>query len=119
MALADFNGDGLVDVVEAQGEVPGQEDERIWFGTPVLAPDTAPPFVRVTVTGTTLLARVHDNRTPYAPHDWQSIVIRHDGAETPMTWYGENLFWADLPAGTTSVEVCATDAAGNGVRAAP
>ena len=119
MALADFNGDGLVDVVEAQGEVPGQEDERIWFGTPVLAPDTAPPFVRVTVTGTTLLARVHDNRTPYAPHDWQSIVIRHDGAETPMTWYGENLFWADLPAGTTSVEVCATDAAGNGVCAAP
>ena len=29
-----------------------------------------------------------------------------------MTWYGENLFWADVPADTRA-QVCATDAAGN------
>lgn len=31
----------------------------------------------------------------------------------PMTWYGENLFWADVPAGASGVEVCAIDIAGN------
>ena len=114
MALADFNGDGIIDVVDAQGEVPGHEDERVWFGNPdVLSPDTAPPIIRAAVVGSSVLARVHDNRTPYAPHDWQSIVLRHDGGEEPMTWYGENLFWADVLAGYTGMEVCATDAAGN------
>lgn len=31
MALADLNGDGIIDVVEAQGEVPGHEDERVYL----------------------------------------------------------------------------------------
>ena len=114
MALADFNGDGIIDVVEAQGEVPGQEDERVYFGNPdVLSPDTAPPIVRAAVVGSSVLARVHDNRTPYAPHDYQSIVLRFSGGETLMNWYGENLFWADLLADPSAVEVCATDIAGN------
>ena len=43
MALADFNGDGIIDVVDAQGEVPGHEDENVYLGTSVLKPDTAPP----------------------------------------------------------------------------
>jgi len=30
-----------------------------------------------------------------------------------MTWYGENLFRADLPAGAAGAEVCAMDAAAN------
>jgi hypothetical protein len=30
-----------------------------------------------------------------------------------MTWYGENLFRADLPPSATGVRVCATDRAGN------
>ena len=120
MALADLNGDGIIDVVDAQGEVPGQEDERVYFGNPdVLSPDTAPPIVRAAEFGTSVLARVHDNRTPYAPHDWLSIVLRHDGGEEPMTWYGENLFWAEILVGYTGLEVCATDIAGNEACAAP
>jgi len=47
------------------------------------------------------------------PHDWQSVTARWDGGETPMVWYGENLFRADLPADATDPEVCAVDAAGN------
>ncbi len=35
------------------------------------------------------------------------------GGESPMTWYGENLFRVSLPEGAAGVEVCATDAAGN------
>jgi len=120
MALADFNGDGIVDVVEAQGEVPGHEDERVYFGSPeVLSPDTAPPIIRAAVVGSSVLARVHDNRTPYAPHDWRSIIVRTSAGDVPMTWYGEHLFWADLPAGTSAIEVCATDAAGSEACAAP
>jgi hypothetical protein len=114
MALADLNGDGIIDVVEAQGEVPGHHDERVYFGNPdVLAPDTAPPIIRAAVVGSSVLARVHDNRAAYAPHDWRSIVVRSPAGDVPMTWYGENLFWADLPAGAADLAVCATDAAGN------
>lgn len=46
MALADLDGDRRIDVVESQGEVPGFEEERVYFGTEVLPPDTAPPVVR-------------------------------------------------------------------------
>ena len=114
MALADFNGDGIIDVVEAQGEVPGQEDERVYFGNPdVLAPDTAPPIIHHALVGTSVVARIHDNRSAYARHDWRAIVFRSSAGEVPMTWYGENLFWTDLPEGVTSFRICATDAAGN------
>ncbi len=113
LAVADLNGDGRFDVVEAQGEVSGHENEKVYFGTPVLKPDTAPPVVQAAVVGRELLARVHDNRTPNMPHDWRSVTARWDGGERSMIWYGENLFRADLPAGATSVEVCAIDAAGN------
>lgn len=98
---------GRLDVVEAQGEVSDHESEKVYLGTLVLKPDTAPPVVHVAVVGRTLLARVHDNRTPNAPHDWRSVAARWDGSGGPMTWYGENLFQADLPAGAKSVELCA------------
>lgn len=113
LAVADLNGDGRPDLVEAQGEVPGHEDERVYFGSDMLAPDSAPPIVRVQVDGSAVLARVHDNRTPNMPHDWQSVTARWNGGEAPMKWYGENLFRAELPAGAAGVEVCAMDAAGN------
>lgn len=113
MAVADLNGDGRPDVVEAQGEVPGHENERVYMGTDVLSADTAPPIIRMEVVGSVAVARVHDNRTPNMPHDWQSVVVRWDGGETPMMWYGENLFRAALPEGVTAAQVCATDAAGN------
>lgn len=113
MAAADLNGDGLLDVVESQGEAPGFESERVYVGTDVLAPDTANPVVRVGRDGPRVVARVHDNRTPYAAADWRSVVVRWNGGRTPLRWYGENLFRADVPREATAVEVCATDRAGN------
>ena len=41
------------------------------------------------------------------------MIVRWTGGETPMTWYGENLFRANVPADVAGFEVCATDAAGN------
>ncbi len=91
LAIADLNGDGRPDLVEAQGEVA--EDERIYLATEVLAPDTAAPIIRGEMgPRQTVLARVHDNLTPNTSLRWQSIVARWSGGEVPMTWYGEHLF---------------------------
>lgn len=125
MALADLNGDGRLDVVEGQGEVPGHEDERVYLATEVVAADTAAPHVASDLAGSaasgslSVRARVHDNTSPNMPHDWRVVVLRWTSggvaAEAPMTWYGEHLWRAtvDLPADATGIEVCATDAAGN------
>jgi hypothetical protein len=124
MAAADLDQDGRLDVVEAQGEVA--YDERVYLGTN-LAPDTAPPVITLVeqidaASGSPLQvrARVHDNKSPTMPHDWQSVSLRWTaGGEThdsPMTWYGEYLWRGmieDAPAGDLSYQVCATDAAGN------
>lgn len=112
-AVADLDGDARPDVVDAQGEVAGHEDERVWLGTQVLDPDTAAPVVVAARTGRTVLARVHDNRTPNMPHDWSSVTVRWSGGERDLTWYGENLFRATVPGAARDVEVCAVDGAGN------
>jgi len=120
-AVADLNGDDRPDMVESQGENPTATAEQVYLATDAVPPDTAPPIVTTDlgddVAGQiTVRARVHDNRTPNMPHDWQSVVVQWDGGEpVPMTWYGENLFWAavELPAGAANVQVCATDRAGN------
>jgi hypothetical protein len=100
--------------------VPGHESERVYLGSG-LPPDTAPPIisgVEASLPGG-VVARVHDNRTPNAPHDWREVVLRWTvgGAdeEAAMTWYGENLFRAavELPSDAGGLMVCATDAAGN------
>jgi hypothetical protein len=119
--VADLNGDGRPDMVESQGEVPGHEGERVYLATEAVPPDTAVPVIRaegfVGEAGSMLiLARVHDNRTPNMPHDWQTVEVRWDGADpVPMAWYGENLFRAAVspPAGATGLSICAVDAAGN------
>jgi hypothetical protein len=113
MAVADLNGDDRPDVVESQGEVPGHEDERVYLATDVVPADTAAPIIRWEFLGGSIVARVHDNRTPNSAHDWRSVIVRWTGGEAPMTWYGENLFRARVAADVDDVEVCATDAAGN------
>ena len=112
-AVADLDGDARPDVVDAQGEVEGHEDERVWLGTELLEPDTAAPVIRATTGGGKVRARVHDNRTPNMPHDWTSVTVRWSGGERDLVWYGENLFRAPVPGSARDVEVCATDAAGN------
>lgn len=121
MGLADLNGDGRLDVVESQGEVPGNTPERVYFATDVVPPDTAPPVIRTDLATnqngpTKVQARIHDNRSVNMPLDWQLIEVRW-GSESvaAMTWYGENLFRATIDLGSSpgQVQVCAVDAAGN------
>ena len=119
MALADLDRDGRIDVVESQGEVEGHEEERVYFGSEVLALDTAPPIVRAAIARRMVVARIHDNRTPYLAADWTSITVTWDGGREPLTWYGENLFYSVLPRGVQGVEVCAIDVSGNEACTAP
>jgi len=124
-AAADLNGDGRLDVVQSQGEVPGFWDERVFFGKHI-RPDVAPPIIalveKVTAGSKPVMvrARVHDNKSPTMPHDWKSVVLRWTARgktrEIPMKWYGEYLWRAtvDRPQGPgAEYQVCATDAAGN------
>lgn len=127
LALADLDGDGRMDAVQAQGEHPTAVQERIHFGRG-LAPDTAPPSItmvsvspaKAAGAGPTVRARVHDRKSPSLATEWKSVTVEwtHDGRDhaAPMRWYGEYLWRADLPASlppATRVKVCAADTAGN------
>ena len=123
LAVADFDGDGRLDIVESQGEVPGFESERIYLGSEI-APDTAPPSVTLGPVeagpaGLEIVARVHDRKSPSRSTDWRAVAVRWGPgagiADGSMTWFGEYLWRATVavPAGASSVTVCATDAAGN------
>lgn len=125
LLLADLNGDNRLDVVHAQGENPTAVEEKIFLGSG-LSPDTAAPFIgnvdQALSEGGALRvrARIHDRKSPTMPHDWQSVTLRwiESGTdrEVPMTWYGEYLWFAEIPGQSvdaTSPRVCAVDAAGN------
>lgn len=133
LAIADLNGDGRVDVVQGQGETRGAIDERVFFGKDI-RPDTAPPVITLVeaVESTApagpvqVRARIHDNKSPTMPHDWQSVVLRwtddDQTLERPMVWYGEYLWRATIdepPIDDFTFQVCATDAAGNEACSAP
>lgn len=122
--VADLNGDAKLDVVQCQGEAA--TPDKVYIGTGI-APDTAPPVVaRVEAiteasinSDVVIRARVHDNKSPTMPHDWTSVLLRVDGADTPMIWYGEYLWRGSIlsptPGSTVEYQVCAEDAAGNSV----
>lgn len=126
IAVADLNGDNRLDIVEAQGEVVWPE--KVYYGQNN-PPDTAPPIITLVSTSDqlpTVRARVHDNKSPTMPHDWQAVVVRQttgDGQiiETPMQWYGEYLWRVtlDYASADTMFEVCAVDTAGNEACAPP
>jgi hypothetical protein len=113
IALADLNRDGKLDIVMAQGEVDGFEDEKVFFAKN-LPVDTAGPVI--TLVGNTngvVRARVHDNKAPLRPFDFKEVALVVAGDRIPMTWYGEQLWRANAPAQQGEYEVCATDFAGN------
>jgi hypothetical protein len=130
LALADLNGDHKLDVIMAQGENPEGIDERVFLGTNI-QPDTAPPVITLVeqvapAAGQPIQvrARVHDNKSPTMPHDWQSVTLKWSSGdqtgEIPMEWYGEYLWRAVMEDGGPGTEdgkfsyqVCAVDAAGN------
>jgi hypothetical protein len=117
IAVADLNGDGKLDVVQAQGEHETAVEEKVFYGTG-LAPDTAPPVIDLVAHDSGIVrARVHDRKTPVMPHDFREIVVvwasNDRESTTPMMWYGGSLFRADLPEEAAEYRVCATDAQGN------
>jgi hypothetical protein len=116
IAVADLDGDGRPDVVQAQGEVAFPE--KVQLATAMIAVDTHPPVIDVEprpgLTGI-VHARVHDRTSPLRLVDLQSVELRANGQRVPMRWYGEYLWAAQLPAGATTYEVCASDRRGNSV----
>jgi hypothetical protein len=115
IAVADLDGDGRLDVVQAQGEAA--EDERVFLGTGIPKDTIAPriDLVQKVVGGKrTIRARVHDGKTPVMPHDFDAVTLEVDGTRLPMRWYGGALWRADVEIEVGApYRVCATDAAGN------
>jgi hypothetical protein len=116
IAIGDIDRDGRPDIVDAQGEAAF--DDRVYRATDQIAVDVAPPRIGpVAVAGDLVRARVHDHKTPAVRLDFSAVTLRYRGAadgEASMTWYGEHLWRAALPApGEYTIQVCATDAAGN------
>ena len=131
MALADLDGDGRMDVVQAQGEHETAVQERVFSGRG-LNRDTAPPSVSMVGLsdrpggGRLIRARVHDRKSPSLQTDWKGVVVEWTlpagPRRMPMRWDGEYLWSADWPADvdrSAPYRVCATDAAGNAACAAP
>lgn len=119
VALADFNGDGKLDVVQSQGELA--DPEQVWIGDEI-AVDTAPPIIEAirSADDGLIRARIHDNKSPSRAHDWKAIEVRwtldgEDQAPISMEWTGEFFWRAELPidAGAVEFEVCAADTRGN------
>jgi len=113
MAVADLNGDGRLDVVDAQGENPDATEERVYLARPIIRTD----MVAGDGGAVSLYARVTDGISPYSPNQFQRIELRWTEAAAPvqLEWYGEYLFRAINAAtgGAVGLEVCALDRAGN------
>ncbi len=123
LAVGDLNGDGLTDVVEAQGEVA--YDDRVYLATAAVAKDTTPPGVTVltrTVVGdrVRVVARVDERTSPTRDHLFTALSVAATSDSggphaAPLVWMGEALFASQLtlPHGAWTLEVCASDAAEN------
>ncbi|MDB4959278.1 MAG: hypothetical protein JWO36_6847 [Myxococcales bacterium] len=125
IAIADLDGDGRADVVQAQGEQAF--GDKVQLASSAVAIDTSKPVIAVEsigfAAGGRVHARVHDHQGPSHLHDWRQVVLRYTIAhaapqDIAMKWYGEFLWAADLPpiadmSPETGYAVCATDRAGN------
>ncbi len=132
LTVADLNRDGKIDVIQAQGETvdkieEGAFEDKVYLGTNIPV-DTAPPVISLVEefeninTGDSLRirARIHDNKSPTLPFEWQSAVLQwtrdNETHNIPMEWYGEYLWRAEIipvSSGTLTYRICATDANGN------
>ncbi len=120
LALADLDHDGRIDVVQGQGD--GTLADVVQLAAATNPPDTAVPVIKVlrpaTRANRTLIARIHDRKSPSRLHDWRRVVVELGGPGTrpaiPMRWVGEFLWTATVPnEPALTYRVCATDIAGN------
>ncbi len=115
LAVADFDGDGRLDLLQGQGEIAFPD--KVQLGSAMIAVDTVAPVVRVRgePAGNVIRARIHDFIGPSHVHDFTKVVAVVDGTEIPMTWYGGMLWRANDPPepSSTTFQVCATDRGGN------
>ncbi len=137
LALADLDGDGRMDVIQAQGEHDTAVQERVFMGTG-LKPDTAPPSITMVGVsdapggGLLVRARVHDRKSPSLATEWRFVRVEWMAsvkgvptrATMSMQWYGEYLWRVSLPAmlpglDRATLRVCATDSSGNNACAGP
>jgi hypothetical protein len=118
--VADLDGDGRLDIVETQGEVPGSFDERVYLATEQLPVDTASPWVVTDLDpeasgAVTVHARVTDGLSPYGLGHPELVWVEAGDQTFELTWYGEYLFRGEvtIPNGAVPLQVCARDQAGN------
>ena len=122
MVLGDINNDHKLDIIMGQGEGEEGIEERIFMGKNIQK-DTAPPIIssyQITenANGTlTVKARIHDHKSPNMPQDWNAVEVHLDESSKaiPMTWYGENLWYATFskPQEAMELKICAEDYCGN------
>jgi hypothetical protein len=128
IAVADFNDDGRLDLVQAQGE--SALPDKLQLASDLVSVDTTPPVITVeqlhgSVNGV-IHARVNDHHSPTHAHDYKRVWLEHDGSaaalfesgppppqDVDMSWYGEDLWASPLITGATSYRVCATDRRNN------
>ncbi len=120
LVFADINNDHKMDIIMGQGEGEELIEERIFIGKNIIADQAKPIISHFEIQdsedgGSTIKARVHDNKSPSMPQDWQSVLLKVNEKEVPMVWYGEYLWKAEIskPADNVAIEICATDAANN------
>jgi len=121
MVLGDLNKDKRLDIVMGQGEGDKDIDERIYLGKNIKPDTSAPIIMGIEISddsgsGLKLKARIHDNKSPNMPHDWERVVLISSIQDTiDMYWYGEYL-WAAPFSGYSADQnyiICATDYCGN------
>ncbi|WP_166637303.1 FG-GAP repeat domain-containing protein [Algoriphagus boseongensis] len=120
LVLADLDNDQRMDIIMGQGEGEEIIEERIFMGKNIPR-DTAKPIIshyKVDKVGSdeiAIKARIHDNKSPSMPQDWQSVYVLIGENQWPMSWYGEYLWKVRIPQKDISKEIslCSIDAAGN------
>ncbi|MFT6842249.1 MAG: hypothetical protein ACJASR_001015 [Psychroserpens sp.] len=123
IVLGDINNDKKIDIIMGQGEGKEGIEERIFIGKNINM-DTAKPIIshfkiyENTENGSIVVkARIHDNKSPNMPQDWNSVELILDKKSKPisMTWYGENLWVASFSniLEVNKMKICATDYSGN------